>query len=131
MSEAIEDDEVFEHSLYHFLQWLEILIMQPKEASEIWGNYNVAWEIVDDLKQDGNSIVSSISSYLTTQQKQEVLNFLLSLETIPQEILVSATTVESNIAAMSHSCWNEYRESAQKLLKVLDSSAARNREYFS
>jgi len=131
MTETIQDDELFEHNLHHFLEWLEVLVMQPKDACETWGNYNVAWELVNDLKLDGNAITANPYSYLTEDQKQEIINFLSSLVKIPESILVSATTPEANEEAMSHPYWKNYRLAAQKLIKILGSASKRNKEYFS
>jgi hypothetical protein len=130
MAEIISVEESFEYSLLNFLKWLEIMTMEPIELCNAWGNYNVAWELVSDLKGDGNVIVTLPCSYLTDYQNQEVSSFLSSLGDIPEPLLVSATTTPANQEAMSHSCWMPYRESALELIETLESAAKRNKEYF-
>lgn len=131
MSETISPEESFEYSLHQFLQWLEVLTMEPVELCNIWGNYNVAWELVFDLTADGNSVVTMSCSYLSEEQKQEVRGFLSSLDFIPKSLLVSATSASANQEAMNHSAWAPYKLGASALLQVLESAAVENRAYFS
>jgi hypothetical protein len=128
---SISDEEVFEISLSNFLQWLGVLTMRPVELCDTWGNYNVAWELVSDLNADGSFIVAAHCGYLDERQIQEIRAFLNSLASIPEALLVSATTAAANREAMSHPCWARYREGAFALLDVLKSAAERNRAYFS
>jgi hypothetical protein len=131
MPDTISIEESFEHSLHNFLQWLEVVTMEPVQLCNAWGNYNVAWELVSDLNSDGNAIVTFPCSYLTEEQKQDVLGFLVRLSNIPDTLLVSATSISANVEAMSHPFWVSFRASASSLLQVLESSAAKNRKYFS
>lgn len=130
MPELITEQEAFEQALYNFLQWLDVMTMEPVELCNTWGNYNVAWELVSDLKANGSSILNMPCGYLTEYQKQEVMNFLGSLENIPKSLLVSATSVAANQETMSHPCWAPYREAAAALLRVLDSAVRENRTYY-
>lgn len=131
MIDAVTDKEAFEYSLRNLLEWLRILTLPPGELCDAWGNYNVAWELVSDLKADGNSTISLSSSYLTEEQKKKVADFLDSLSKIPEAVLVSATSIEANQEAMSHPCWTTYRASAAELIQELSSAAERNRKFFS
>ena len=130
MSEIITDEELFEHDLYHFMEWLHILTLPPVALCDTWGNYNVAWEIVGDLKTDGVASITSPCSYLTVEQKLRVGAFLESLNAVPKSLLVSATSIAENHEAMSHPCWVAYRKSATELIQVLESAASRNRAFF-
>jgi len=104
--------------------------MEPVELCDTWGNYNVAWELVTDLNSEGNAVATMQCSYLTEEQKQEVLLFLSSLQNVPEALLVSATSVEANQKAMSHPSWLPYKKAALALLQVLNSAAERNKVYF-
>lgn len=130
MEDTITDEEAFEYSFHNFLQWLHVMTLQPVEQCDAWDNYNVAWELVNDLKSDGNFAITSPASYLTEQQKQKVRAFLESLSTVPQSLLVSATSIDANQKAMSHPCWVPLRESAGALLNQLEPAAKRNRIFF-
>jgi hypothetical protein len=76
MNDIITEQEFFEICLRNFLQWLELISMEPVELCNKWGNYNVAWELVTDLKADGSYIVDCPSGYLELNQKAEIINFL-------------------------------------------------------
>jgi len=104
--------------------------MEPAKQCETWGNYNVAWELVTDLKNEGYIISTFECSYLTEQQKHEVTNFINSLSNIPEALLIQATTATENLKAMSHSIWEPIRKDAAKLITILQSAAVRNKEYF-
>src|ERR1700752_4394830 len=130
MTQTIPDHEAFEYKLQNFLRSLQVMTMGPVELCNAWGNYNVAWELVSDLKGDGDAIVTVASSYLDDDQKQGVRQFLDSLGAIPQALLVTATSQSANQEAMSHPCWVPFRTAATELLAKLQPVAARNRAYF-
>lgn len=130
MAVEITLEESFEYSLHNFLQWLEVMTLEPIELCKAWGNYNVAWEIVSDLNTDGTAAISSPCSYLNAQQKQAIQSFLASLGSIPKSVLVAATSIVANQEAMSHPCWLPFKASASALLKTLEPAANRNKEYF-
>ena|ERR1700690_1442126 len=130
MADTISQEESFEYSLHNLLRWLHVMTLQPVELCNAWGNYNVAWELVTDLKADGCLAITSPASYLTEDQKQKVSAFLESLGTIPQSLLVSATSTTENQEAMSHPRWAPFRESAARLLQQLEPAAKRNRVFF-
>lgn len=125
-SDAQLGQESFELSLHNFLNWLEVLTMERKELCEVWGNYNVAWELVSDLETDGRAAVTSPYGYLTEEQKQGVRAFLDSLSDIPKELLISATSVAENEKAMSDARWVPYKSSASALLDILAPAVAKN-----
>ena len=129
--DSISLEEGFEYSLRNLLKWLEILTMNPIDLCNAWGNYNVAWEIVDDFRSDGNSVITMPCSYLTEEQKLKIRLFLDSLDMIPKFLLVSATSIPENQEATSHSTWLPYKKSASILIKELETAAKRNKEYFS
>jgi hypothetical protein len=130
MSESIIDQEAFEHYLHNFLKWLDVMTMDPVGQCTTWGNYNVAWKLVSDLKADAKAIIEMPGSYLSEYQKQQVTRFLTRLNDVPESLHVSATTITANQAAMRHPCWVPLREAASVLIQVLETAANRNNEYF-
>ena len=130
MADEITLEENFEYNLHNFLQWLEVMTMEPIELCNSWGNYNVAWELVSDLNADGAAAISSPCNYLSAQQNQAIEEFLASLGEIPKSVLVGATSIVANQEAMSHPCWLPFKASASALLKTLEPAATRNKEYF-
>jgi hypothetical protein len=127
---SVTGEEAFQYHLHNFLQWVNTLTMEAKELCDAWGNYNVAWELVSDLKEDGSAVITMPCSYLDETQKQEVSAFIKSLDNIPKSLLISATSVAANQTAMSDPRWGPYRRAAVILAQILESAAARNKEYF-
>lgn len=130
MLEEISLEESFEYSLHNFLQWLEVLTLEPIELCNAWGNYNVAWELVSDLNADGTAAISSPCGYLNEQQKKAIQSFIVSLGDIPKSVLVAATSISANQEAMSHPCWLPFKVSASALITTLEPVAIRNKAYF-
>jgi hypothetical protein len=131
MTETISDEEAFEYTLKNFLTSLQVLSMEPVELCNAWGNYNVAWEIVLDLRGDGEAIVAIGCSYLNDEEKRGVRQFVDRLDDIPESVLAAATSALANQQAMSHPCWTPLRAAATQLLEKLETAATRNRTYFS
>ena len=104
--------------------------MEPIELCNTWGNYNVAWELVDDLNSDGNAVITSSCGYLSEVQKQEIQRFLASLSNLPKSVLAGSASVAANQEAMSHPCWLPFKSASSALLETLESAAIRNRAYF-
>ena len=129
MANESDLQETFEQGLKLFIGFLEVMAMDPIEQCEVWGNYNVAWELVTDLKNEGHIISTFECSYLTEQQKHEVKNFINSLSCIPEVLLTQAITAIENQKAMSHPVWLPIREDAVKLIVNLQSAVVRNKEY--
>jgi hypothetical protein len=130
MTQTIPDEEAFEYTLQNFLKSVDVMTMEPVALCNAWGNYNVAWELVSDLKGDGKAIVTMACSYLDDGQKQDVRPFLDGLGDIPKALLVAATSPLANQQAMNHPCWVPFRRSASELLAKLEPVAVRNRAYF-
>jgi len=130
MTEEMDAEETFENLLFYFLMWVQVTTLPLVELCKKWGNYNVAWELLHDLRSNGEAIVASTCSHLTADQKKAVTEFLQKLNSVPESLLVSATSADANHKVMSHSWWVPLRSSAALLLKNLDSATTRNAEYF-
>jgi hypothetical protein len=130
MTQTIPDEEAFEYTLQNFLWSLQVMTMGAVELCDAWGNYNVAWELVSDLKGDGDAIATMPPSYLDDGQKKAVRQFIDRLGAIPKTLLVAATSQLANQEAMRHPYWVPLRTAASELLAELEPVAARNRAYF-
>jgi hypothetical protein len=47
---SISDLELYENNYYCFYKTLETVVQTPEDCCRIMGYYNVAWEILDDLR---------------------------------------------------------------------------------
>jgi len=90
MTEEMDAEETFENLLFYFLMWVQVTTLPLVELCKKWGNYNVAWELLHDLRSNGEAIVASTCSHLTADQKRRSQGFQ-KLNSVPESLLVSAT----------------------------------------
>jgi hypothetical protein len=126
-STDLEDDESEFHSGYRvFLQSVEMLSTSPEEQCELMGDYNVAWELKDDVLR-GKYFVGR--GYLTDEQEAWVCALVGALEAVPAQVLPSGAGRETNLRAMQHSSWVPLRVIAHHALKALEPFTQTNAEY--
>ena len=118
-NQSNEDKETFEQLFYSFWQALYLLSKDAVTQCNEMGNYNVAWELKDDVFQ-GNYLVSLPGEFLTDGQRMAIKQFLSEINKIPNSVLKEAKSYEENILAMNNSCWAPIRKHASILLKTLE-----------
>lgn len=116
--EAISAEETSALAYECFLEALNILEADADRQCQLMGNYNVAWELKDDVSRGIWSLKSSAKK-LSDNQSREVQALEAALNALPSSILVSATTEQANKLAMNDPCWLPVRKQALKLLTVL------------
>ena len=127
-SEKLSEREAFEHAYFNFLQTLEVLASDPKTQCEKGGNYNVAWELKNDIS--AGAYIFRLPERLSEEQKKAILELVAALDAIPSEVLRSATNAADNLRAMNHHCWDPLRERARKLMSMLEPATRKNVEFF-
>ena len=115
----IREREAFENGYYYFIQALEILAQDASAQCENSGNYNVAWELKDDVSAGAYLLNSPSSSRLTAEQKRGILDLISELESVPSTELPAGPNPQDNLAAMNHPSWKPLRKHASQLLKLL------------
>ena len=110
----IISEDAYESQFLSFLEAVRILEQPAALQCERMGNYNVAWELKDDLGV-GEYILNEPACSLTEGQALAVSQLIESLVKLPKSILVSATTPEENLRAMSHSAWVPLRRQAMRI----------------
>jgi hypothetical protein len=83
------------------------------------GNYNVAWELKDDLLRGAQLVNYPSSARLTPEQKRGILDLATALEGVPSTELPAGPDPMENLAAMSHPSWEPLRKRAIQLLTLL------------
>jgi hypothetical protein len=126
--EKISEQEAFELAYHYFFQALEILASDAKTQCERVGNYNVAWELKNDVS--GVIHMFNLSERLLREQKSEILGLVAALDAIPSEILRTATNAADNLNAMNHPCWVPLRKRAAELIKLLEPATKKNEAFF-
>lgn len=134
MNDEISDSDYFENTFFYFVKALQVLALDADMQCQRMGNYNVAWELQQDVAQGGLDSARSPSSHLTARQADEAIRLARALEELPGEAISPkgflTTNHEGSIAAMNHLSWVPLRRQATELLKLLEPAIERNALYF-
>lgn len=123
----LQADESSFHSGYRvFVQAVEMLAMSPEEQCAAMGDYNVAWELKDDVRV-GKYLVGQ--GYLNPEQESWVLALVGALEAVPAQVLPSGAGRDVNLLAMQHQSWIPLRSIAELVLRALESFTNENARY--
>lgn len=115
------------HSGYRvFVQAVEMLALPAEEQCAAMGDYNVAWELKDDV-QAGKFMVGQ--GYLSPEQECWLLALVGALEAVPAQVLPSGAGRETNLAAMNHPSWVPLRAIAALTLNALEPFTVENARY--
>ena len=124
---ALKADESEFHSGYRvFVQALEMLGQPAEQQCAAMGDYNVAWELKDDVRA-GKYMVGQ--GYLSPEQEAWVLALVGALDSVPAQVLPSGVGREINLAAMQHPSWSPLRTIAGLTLTALLPFTAQNAIY--
>lgn len=128
MNEEISEKDAFANGLFYFVKALKILAADADEQCQRMGNYNVAWELKDDVSA-GAYLLNLPDAPLTQGEKDGIVAIVAALKELPASLLASATTEEANRTIMSDPHWIPLRARAAELLKLLAETTARNEKF--
>jgi len=120
------DEEEFHSSFRVFLNAVAMLASSPEEQCQLMGNYNVAWELKDDV-QAGKFLVGR--GYLAPNEEAWVQALSAALDPIDTHVLPGGSGRDTNLLAMSHHSWAPARYLAAEVLRNLAVSATANAKY--
>ena len=108
-----------------------MLAQDAPTQCETMGNYNVAWELKDNVSRGALLFNCPGSARLTAEQKRGILDLIAALEAVPSTKLPAGSDPKDNLAAMNHSSWELLRKQASELLKLLAPATEECRRYLS
>jgi hypothetical protein len=117
-SEKISEEEMFANAYYYFLEALKILACDADTQCKIMGNYNVAWELKDDVCR-GFYLLDMPKGELSVEERNGISELISALSEIPDSVLASADSEVANRKAMNDPCWIPLRIKASNLIRVL------------
>jgi len=131
MSEGtLDEEEAFANAYYYFIEALKMLAADADTQCKRMGNYNVAWEIKDDVSRGVCLFDLPQGQALTIEERDGITSLVAALKELPASLLVSATTEAANKKAMYDPCWVPLRARAVELLKLLAAMTTRNEAFF-
>lgn len=116
MQSPEQDEEEFHNSFRLYLSSVEMLAAPAEEQCELMGNFNVAWELKDEV-QAGRFLVGR--GHLTATQEAWVQALAEALASINTQVLPAGASRESNLIAMNHPGWAPMRYLAKEVIKQL------------
>ena len=111
-----QDEDEFHSSLRLYLSSLEMLAAMAEAQCDLMGNYNVAWELKDDVSA-GQFLVGR--GYLSAEQEAWVQALSHALGALNTQVLPAGASKESNLAAMNHPGWEPMRYLAKEVIRQL------------
>jgi len=112
------------HSSYRvFAEALEMLAGEPEQQCEAMGDFNVAWELKDDV-QAGKYLIGQ--GRLDAAQEAWISTVVCALEAVPADTLPAGAGRELNLTAMRHPSWVPIRVLAASALDALSAATAGN-----
>jgi hypothetical protein len=106
----------FQSDYRFFVQALGMLASSAVEQCEAMGDYNVAWELKDDV-QAGRFLIGR--GFLSAEQEAWILALTLALDAVPATTLPAGEGRHANLAAMHHPSWIPLRIMARHALEAL------------
>lgn len=128
-AEEISNEEYFENSYRVFILALGALASTAEEACRQYGNYNVAWEIRDDVAA-GLYLGQNPAHRLSAQHVAEIQKLADILDSLPASVVKFTNIIEESLENMHHPAWELARRMAAQLLESLHPVTETNESYF-
>ena len=116
-------DDGFDSAYRVFAEALAMLASSPEDQCEAMGDFNVAWELKDDV-QAGRYLVDS--GHLSAEQQAWILALVSALDAVPAATLPAGAGRDQNLDAMRHPSWIPLRVFASEVRNALASKRAAN-----
>jgi hypothetical protein len=125
-ADLVTDEEEFHSSYRIYLHALEMLAEQPENQCQLMGDYNVAWELKEDVAA-GRYLVNR--GYLSASQEAWIVAMAAALEAVDTLVLPSGPGREVNLLAMQNPNWEPLRHLAAEVVRQLAPFTALNSTY--
>lgn len=116
-------DDNFDSAYRVFTEALAMLASSPEEQCEAMGDFNVAWELKDDV-QAGRYLVDG--DHLSAEEQAWILAVVSALDAVPAATLPAGAGRDKNLDAMRHPSWIPIRALASEVRNALASKTAAN-----
>ena len=125
--EPISTEEAFHNGFYYFLCAVEVLSHDPERQCAEIGDYNVAWELKNDVMA-GRYLLGT--GFLPANEERCITNLLDSLKPVSVNEMPSGDGRGPNMQAMSNPVWVPLRTQARRVREELEAFSEVNRSYF-
>jgi hypothetical protein len=123
--ENLSEAEEFANAYLYFIQALKVLASDVDTQCSTMSDYNVAWQLKDDVSRSAALLELPGARELTQEGKDGISAMVAALKELPASLLVAAPTAAANRKAMNHPAWGPLRTRASTLLRLLAPMTAR------
>ena len=110
----IEGDGELQSSMRVFIDAVEMLAMPAAKQCQAMGDYNVAWELKDDVAA-GRYLMGR--GCFTAEQEAWIKALIAALAAVDTQSLPAGPGGAANLAAMDQACWEPIRFLAQEVAR--------------
>lgn len=110
-NDVLSRDELFTNAVFYFVQALEIAARSAADQCEYFDDYNVAWELRDELS-NVNFLINEFREKFTDDELVKLNEIRKALEAIPDSVMAEAKTREENLLALENPVWGPIRTQA-------------------
>ncbi|MEP6722200.1 MAG: hypothetical protein ABJA77_12175 [Variovorax sp.] len=118
--------DAFHNAYHYFVEAVKVLSHGAEAQCIAMGDYDVAWEIKDDVGA-GRYLVGK--TFLGAPEEQAIVHLIAALEGVPEHVLHAASGREASLRAMLHPSWAPLRGLAARVLQDLRISVDENRRF--
>jgi len=122
-NEADEALDISRNAFYYFVEALLILAGDAEAQCRRVGDYNVAWELLDDVSAGAYLAGKGV---LTPAEETAVNALVDALAHFPRSDLINGAGRAANLADMQHAAWIPLRMHAAQLHEFLLPAIERN-----
>jgi hypothetical protein len=116
--QPMSPEESWDNGRLYFVQALLVLAEEAPEQCRVMGNFNVPWELKDDVLA-GEFLLNSPVSRFSENQRGLLNDLFRELRALPSDAVNQPNTAEGNLRGMSHIAWANLRVRAKELLVEL------------
>lgn len=117
--EKLSEAEEFANAYFYFVKALKVLASDADAQCSSMSNYNVAWQLKDDVSRSSALLGLPGARELTQEERDGIAAMVAALNGLPASLLGAAPTEAANRKAMNHPSWGPLRARASTLLRLL------------
>lgn len=125
VSEEISEQEAFANGFFYLVKAIKMLAEDADAQCKHMKNYNVAWELKDDISRSAGVLKLPGARELSQAEVDGIAAMVAALKELPASLLVAATTEAANKKAMNDPRWIPLRARAAELLRLLAATTKR------
>lgn len=123
-----EAEDMWENGYFQYIGSLRALASSPEEACELYGHFNVAYELWYEVR-GGVHLAASTKHRLSPTHVALIEELAAALEQLPPEAIAYTDIAHESLLRLRHPSWARPRSMAGRLLLQLGEVTSSNLAY--